>query len=97
MRWDAPDSSPLTWGATVTFLLHVFGKPVMSGQQLTETAEDFVSRATSAAHRVVHRNRVVIPGGSARLWATSTRVIPDGDEADAYHGIIRVAAKAYAE
>lgn len=97
MRWDNPSSTPLTWGATVTFRLHVFGKPVMSGGAITETAEDFVSRATSTAHKVVHRNRVAIPGGTVRLWSALTQVIRDGDEADAYHGIISVAARAFAE
>jgi len=98
IRWDAPTSTPLTWGATVSFRLHVFGRAVLNGGgAITETAEDFVSRAITEAQRVVHRNRVAIPGGTVRLWSDLTQIIPDGGERDAYHGIVTVNARAFAE
>jgi hypothetical protein len=98
MRWDAPSATPLTWGATVSFRLHVFGRPVFNGGgAMTETAEDFVLRALGAARRVVHRNRVPLTGGSVRLWSDLTRAMPDGAERDAWHGIIAVTARAFAE
>lgn len=98
MRWDAPSSTPLTWGATVSFMLHAFAKPRYNGGgAMIETAEDHASRIVTAAYGVVHRNRVAIPGGAARLWSRRTQLIRDGADADAYHGIITVAARAFAE
>jgi hypothetical protein len=99
IRWDAPNSIPrgrgCTDGADLTFMLHCFAKPRMSGTQVLETAEDHASRILTAMHNVIHRNRLPIATGTVRLTVRSSRLIRDGDEASAYHGLLNCFAKAF--
>ncbi|TKD50220.1 DUF3168 domain-containing protein [Sphingomonas baiyangensis] len=100
IRFDAPNSLPLDGacyaGAEVTFLLHCFAKPRYSGSAMIETAEDYAARILSAMHLAVHNHRVIVSGTSAQLRAVSSRLLIDGAEADAYHGILNMRARVLA-
>lgn len=97
-RFDTPLSVPIDGacyrGETVTFTYHFFSKPRVQGRIVVETAEDYCSRILSAAKACLHERRVPIADGGARLRVQSARLIRDFDEADAYHGILSVAARA---
>lgn len=97
IRWDAPQSIPrgvaCTQGADVSFMLHCFAKPRESGGAVVETAEDYASRITSAMKKALHRTRFSIEGGTVHLVVRSTRSMMDGDEADAWHGLVNVVAR----
>lgn len=97
-RFDAPQSIPLDGncyrGGTITFAYHFFAKPRFQGRLEVETAEDYCARILSAAKVCLHERRVPVADGSARLRVQSARLIQDFDEADAYHGILSVEARA---
>ena len=99
-RLDAPTSSPLDGacyaGAEVTFLLHAFAKPREVDEAIVEDAEDFAGRIGSAMKLAVHNRRVPVADTTALLKVRSVRLIRDGDEADAYHGILSCSARVLA-
>lgn len=100
-RFDAPQSTPLDGacyaGAEVTFLLHSFAKPRLnSGGQVIETAEDHAGRILDAMKLAIHRHRVPVAGGSAPLSVLSSRLLLDGAESTAYHGILSCRARVLA-
>lgn len=100
IRWDAPQSIPIDLtcvaGATVTFLLHGFAKPRMSGEAIVETAEDHASRIGSAMKLAVHQKRVPIGDTTARLRVQTARLLQDGAEETAYHAVLSVEARVLA-
>lgn len=99
-RFDGANSTPLAdflRGREVSFMIHAFAKPRYSGQAMTETAEDHAARITSAVNSVLHRNRFTLPGGATfAVRVSSSRLMPDGAEADAYHGIVNAVARVLA-
>ena len=104
-RFDAPQSTPLDGacyaGAEVTFLLHSFAKPrysVPSNPQssMIETAEDHAGRILDAMKLAIHRHRVPVAGASALLSVLSSRLLIDGAESTAYHGILSCRARVLA-
>lgn len=100
-RFDAPQSTPLDGacyaGAEVTFLLHSFAKPRFNtGGQMIETAEDHAGRIIDAMKLAIHRHRVPVAGASALLSVLSSRLLIDGAESTAYHGILSCRARVLA-
>ena len=96
LRWDAPNSIPMAEflrGSAVSFMAHAFAKPRYTGATMIETAEDHCSRITSALHASLHRNRLSIGMTSFATMVTSSRVMQDGAEADAYHGVVNCVAR----
>jgi hypothetical protein len=101
IRFDAPQSIPLDGGcyagAEVTFLLHCFAKPRENGAgQVIEYAEDHAGRIVDAMKLAVHHHRVTVAGVSALLTVVSSRLLIDGAESTAYHGILSCRARVLA-
>jgi hypothetical protein len=99
-RWDGASSLPITEflrGAEVSFMVHAFAKPRYSGAAMVETAEDHAGRITSALYGALHRQRFALPGGATfAVRAVSSRLMQDGAETDAYHGIVNAVARVLA-
>ncbi|MFD0848198.1 tail completion protein gp17 [Sphingosinicella xenopeptidilytica] len=92
IRWDAPNNIPrghgCTQGADISFFVHNFAKPRMSGAQVAETAESYCERITALMAKALHRERLALTNATARVRVRSTRVMMDGDERDAFHGLL---------
>ncbi|MET0364727.1 MAG: hypothetical protein ABW169_08730 [Sphingobium sp.] len=101
VRLDGTQSLPQGRGcnarADVTFMLHTFAKARKNGTgAIIETARDHAGRLNSAIVEAIHNHAYPVAGRRYRLTARSSRLMQDGAEADAYHGIVSVIAKAYA-
>lgn len=94
IRWDAPISSPrgrgCTAGADITFYVHAFAKAPADG---SETAESLCERIMNAIGKALNGWPVTLDGATAKLRVRSVRTMMDGDEADAWHGLVDVIAK----
>ena len=100
VRIDATQAIPQGRGQTarseVTFLLHSFAKPVYDGNgAMTETARDHCGRLNSAVVEAIHNHAYEVAGRRYRFAVRSSRLMHDGAEVDAYHGIVSVVARAY--
>lgn len=100
-RFDAPQSTPIDGacyaGAKVTFMLHSFAKPRMNASgQMIETAEDHAGRILDAMKLAIHKHRVPVAGASALLSVVSARMMIDGAESTAYHGVLSCRARVLA-
>lgn len=81
----------------VTLLLHSFAKARKNGSgAIIETARDHAGRLNSAAVEAIHNHAFTVAGRRYRFTVRSSRLMQDGAEADAYHGIASILARAYA-
>jgi hypothetical protein len=103
IRWDGPTSFPYKGvcvnGAQVSFMVHAFAKPVYDGpdlKRMVETAEDHCGRILEAIEPVLSGNRFESAGRSFRVRVTSTALMRDRAEADAYHGLLNCVARVLA-
>lgn len=105
IRFDAPQSTPLDGscyaGAEVTFLLHCFAKPRYlipndPKSAVLEYSEDIAGNILDAMKLAVHKHRVPVAGASCLLTVLSSRLLIDGAESTAYHGIISARARVLA-
>lgn len=82
--------------AEVSFLAHAFAKPRYNpAGAMVETAKDHAGRLTSALVEATHNHAFDVAGRRYRFTVRSSRLMPDGAEAGAYHGIVSVIARAY--
>lgn len=80
----------------VTFQLHSFAKARKnSGGALIETARDHAGKINTAVVEAIHNHAFEIAGRRYRFTVRSSRLMRDGAEADAWHGIVSVSARAY--
>jgi hypothetical protein len=76
-------------GCTGIFAVHAFTKERLDGGAVVETAEDHASRAGAAVAAALDRQFLDLDGGHrVKVKWTGSRVMQDGDEAGAYHGVI---------
>jgi len=100
IRLDGTQAIPAGRGCTarseVTFLLHAFAKPRYNGSGgMVETAKDQAGAITSAIVEAIHGHAFVNDGRRYRFAARSSRLMQDGAEADAWHGIVSIVARAF--
>lgn len=100
VRLDASQAIPSGRGCTarseVRFRLHSFAKPRKNsaGANL-ETAKDYAGRINDAVVEAIHGHAYEVAGRRYRFIVSSADLMQDGAEADAYHGIAAVVARAY--
>ncbi|MFX4084483.1 hypothetical protein ACKU27_05195 [Sphingobium yanoikuyae] len=94
-----PQGRGCTARAEVTFQIHTFAKPRYQGDPTTtpmvETARDYAGRINSAVVEAMQGHAYEIAGRRYRFIVRSSRLMQDGAERDAYHGIVNVLARAY--
>lgn len=100
MRLDGTQALPQGRGCTarsqVTLLLHSFAKARKNGSgAIIETARDHAGRMNSVAIEAIHNHGVTIGGRRYKFTVRSSRLMQDGDEAGAYHGIASILARSY--
>jgi hypothetical protein len=74
-------------GTNLTMAVHGFAKPRMSGTAEVETAEDYASRIGAAIAAALDGKRVAIAGGMLSIAWQGSQLLPDPDEADAFHTV----------
>jgi len=99
VRLDGTQAIPRGRGCTtrsdVTFMVHSFAKPRLGvNGQMIETARDHCGRINSAVVEALHNHRYSVAGVTYKLAVRSSRLMQDGAERDAYHGIANVIAQA---
>ena len=83
----------MPFSGVVTFDVHAFAKPRLSGTAIAETAEDYAGRIGAAIESVLDSARLALEGGGyAGLRLSEMRLLQDADEADAYHYFCQVTA-----
>ena len=93
IKWGAPTGIPIRVpacvdGVEVTVAVHGFSKGRYSGESLVETAEDHAARIGAAiASALDGRTLDLEGGGKAKFVWTSSALLMDGDEADAFHSV----------
>lgn len=91
-----PAGRGCTARSEVTFQLHSFAKPVYNDDgAMTETAHDHAGRLNSAVVEAIHAHAFEVDGRRYRFAVSSSRLMRDGDEAGAWHGIANVVARAF--
>lgn len=103
IRLDGTQAIPAGRGCTarseVSFMIHSFAKPRYQDNPNTtpviETARDHCGRINSAVVAALNGRAYEIAGRRYRFMVRSSRLMPDGAERDAYHGIVSVIARAY--
>ncbi|QSR18409.1 DUF3168 domain-containing protein [Novosphingobium sp. KA1] len=103
IRIDGTQSIPGGRGCTaraeVSFLLHSFAKPRYVDDDpagaMEETAKDHAGRLNSAVVEAIHNHAFTVEGRRYRFVVRSSRLMRDGAEADAWHGIASVVARAF--
>lgn len=103
VRLDGTQSLPAGRGCTaraeVTFMLHSFAKPRYVDDDpagaMIETAKDHAGRLNSAVVEAIHNHAFEVAGRRYRFQVRSSRLMRDGAEAGAWHGIASVVARSY--
>lgn len=90
-----PQGRGCTARAEVSFALHSFAKPREENDAVVETARDYAGRINSTVTEAIHNHAFDVDGRRYRFQVRSTRLLRDGAEADAWHGIVNVVARAY--
>ncbi|WP_260923423.1 hypothetical protein [Novosphingobium sp. 9] len=81
----------------MSFQLHSFAKPAYdTSGAMIETARDYTGRMNSAVIEAIHNHAFTVAGRRYRFIVQSSRLMANGDEADAWHGIASVVAQAFA-
>ncbi|WP_313437282.1 DUF3168 domain-containing protein [Novosphingobium sp.] len=96
-----PQGRGCTARAEVSFQLHSFAKPRYAGDDpvngaMVETARDHAGRLNTAVVEALHNHAFEVSGRRYRFQVQSSRLMRDGAEADAWHGIASVVARAFA-
>ncbi|WP_395393053.1 DUF3168 domain-containing protein [Novosphingobium sp. BL-8A] len=92
-----PQGRGCTARAEVTFQLHSFAKPIYNGAgAMTKTARDHAGEINTAVVEAIHNHAFEVAGRRYRFQVRSTLLMRDGAEADAWHGIASVVARAFA-
>ncbi|MYL97067.1 DUF3168 domain-containing protein [Novosphingobium sp. FGD1] len=80
----------------VTFQLHSFAKARKnSAGAMIETARDHAGKINTAVVEAIHNHAFTVAGRRYKFAVTSSRLMKDGGESDAYHGIAFVRARAF--
>ncbi|WP_313230154.1 tail completion protein gp17 [Sphingobium yanoikuyae] len=100
LRIDGTQAIPQGRGCNarseISFAVHAFAKPRYDGGgAMLETARDFAGRINSAVVEAMQAHAYIVAGRRYRFSVRSSRLMRDGDEADAWHGIVNVLARAY--
>lgn len=100
IRLDGTQALPQGRGCTarseVSFMVHSFAKPRYNGAgAMLETARDHAGRINSAVVEALQAHAYEIAGRRYRFTVRSSRLMMDGAEADAWHGIASVVARVY--
>ncbi len=100
LRIDGTQALPQGRGCNarseVSFAVHSFARPRYDGSEvMLETARDFAGRINSAVAEALQAHAYVVAGRRYRFVVRSSRLMRDGDETDAWHGIANVLARAY--
>jgi hypothetical protein len=83
-------------GGAVSWDIHAFAGPRMSGASMVETAEDHAGRIGALIEAVFADNRISLEGGLiAKITLTDIRLLPD-QSPDVYHWFAQVNAKVLA-
>lgn len=91
-----PQGRGCTARAEVSFQLHSFAKPIYNGAgAMTKTARDHAGEINTAVVEALHVHAFAVAGRRYKFTVTSSRLMRDGDDADAWHGIAFILAKAY--
>lgn len=94
-----PQGRGCTARAEVTFQIHSFAKPRYQGANNTtpmvETARDHAGRINSAVVEALQGHAYEVAGRRYRFLVRSSRLLHDGAENDAWHGIANVVARAF--
>jgi len=100
VRLDGTQSIPQGRGCTaraeVAFIVHSFGKAAFNGSgQIINTARDVSGALNSAVVEALHGHAHEVAGKRFRFRVTSSQLMQDGAEADAYHGFCNVEVRVY--
>lgn len=91
-----PSGRGCTARAEVTLMIHSFAKPAYNtAGAMTETAKDYAGRLNSAVVEAVHNHAFTVAGRRYRFVVRLSRLMQDGAEADAFHGVASVVARAF--
>lgn len=93
---SAPEDGPCHAGATVAFIAHAFTQPALAsdGETVVELAEDRAGKISAAMKLALHNRRVPVADGTALLRVRSVQILSDPAEAQAYHAVVQVEARA---
>ena len=100
IRLDGTQALPQGRGCTarseVSFQIHSFAKPRYNGANaMIETARDHAGRINSAVVEALQAHAYEVAGRRYRFMVRSSRLMMDGAEADAWHGIVNVVARVF--
>lgn len=100
IRLDGTQALPQGRGCTarseVSFQIHSFAKPRYNGANaMIETARDHAGRINSAVVEALQAHAYEVAGRRYRFAVRSSRLMMDGAEADAWHGIANVIARVF--
>jgi hypothetical protein len=84
-------------GATVSFDVHAFAGPRLSGGQIVETGYDHASRIGDAIETVFANNNLTLEGGAnCRIRFSDMQLLPD-DDPDHWHWLSQLNCRVLAE
>lgn len=89
-----PIRSSCVDGLEITVAVHSFAKQRMQGSQTVETAEDHACRIGAAVVACLDGSRLALPAGYLRILHTSSQLLIDGGEADAFHHVANFRCRA---
>lgn len=90
-----PQGRGCTARAEVTFQIHSFAKPRYDADVMVETARDHCGRINSAVVEALQSHAFAVDGRRYRFAVRSSRLMRDGADPTAYHGIANIVARAY--
>lgn len=94
IRYGATTTTPFRASgldsSAVAVAIHAFAKPLYVGGAMVETAEDQAHRMAAAIVGALDSVTLALEGeGNARVTWIGSNVLQDGDEADAWHTVVR--------
>lgn len=100
IRLDGTQALPQGRGCTarseVSFMVHSFAKPRYNpAGAMLETARDHAGRMNSAIVEALQAHAYEVAGRRYQFAVRSSRLMQDGAEAGAWHGISNVVARVY--
>ena len=81
-------------GTEVTVAVHTFAKPRLQGTQVVEAAEDHAARIGRAVVLALDGKRPALDSGYVSLLFTSSQLLIDGGEKDAFHHVANFRCRA---
>lgn len=100
IRLDGTQAIPSGRGCTarsdVSFMVHSFAKPRYNESgAIIETARDHAGHINSAVVEALHNHAYEVAGRRYSFTVRSSRLMQDGAEAGAWHGIVNVLCTVY--